>query len=376
MRRMTVARLIAREMRYTPINTVLCVAVVLASCALLVALAGIHAASVDETRVLMKALGFNLLIVARDADPARWQALDFSGPDMPEDYVKKLAAESSVMAQHFVGKYQRSVLLEGCTAVLTGVVAESVVGGAKMQPMPTAYEVPDGRVYLGAAVARALRKNANDPIDILGKTFTVGRVLEETGVMPDDIRVFAPLHEVQSLLGCHRQQEIERAFHAFLQLERLLLQLELARLDLREVQGSILLARDAQRTLVERLSAVALGLVLAGAAVALWGLTHQNVSHRRREISVLRALGVSDTRIALVFIGKIALYAVAGAVLGCVAGAVAARQFNIAAQPAVVEWPFIRNVVLAAPLFSMIASLPPIVSGLLREPTSVLGEDA
>ena len=379
--RITIGYLIRREMQYSRLNTALCLAVVAVSAGLLTAMAGLTVASVDATRVMMKQMGFNLLITAQDVDPARYQALDFQNADMPEQNVRLLATNSGVMAQHFVGKYQKTISIDGCTVVLTGVLSEVVQRGPEKQAMPTAYDVPAGKVMLGSAAARALKKEPGDTLTILGKPFGVAAVNAETGAIPDDIRIYAPLHEVQALLGCPgRVNAIDAlACQCPTNAKDIIVALKqnieavLPQVNVHAYR-SILLARHEQRGMIDQLAWAAIAIVMLGAAAAIWGLTHLNVSARRHEIGVLRAMGVKDARIAQLFLGKILGYSVVGAVVGCIAGHAAAVGINFTGRPIGIDAILMIAILVAAPVLSMLFGLPPILAHLSKEPIDVLGE--
>ncbi len=379
--RMTLSRLIRREMQRSKVNTLLCLIVVTLASGLFVAMTDISLASIDSTRVMMKDMGFNLLVLPRGVDPARYQALDFQDIDMPEEYVKKLSENTVILAQHFVGKYQKTVELDGRKIVLTGVLGEIARTGTEKKPMPTAYTVPKGQVFLGAAAARAMNKKAGDKVTLLGRSFDVGRVLDEIGAMPEDIRVYAHLHDVQELLGrpgrvnaidalacqCPASAKdiialISKSIHDVLP-------------DV-EVQPyqSILLARHQQRVLMERLQLAALAIVILGSAAAVCGLTYQNVTNRRHEIGVLRALGVADRKIYGVFLGKILVYGVVGSLLGTGLGRMASGWLSVAQSPAVAPLNVLTCVVIITPIACIAFGLPPIVSRLMQEQIEVLGE--
>ncbi len=380
---MTWTRMVLREMAYSRWNTLACMAVVAAATALFLAMMDIGASSVDATRLLMRDMGFNLQITPAGADQARWQALDFVGPDMPEEYVHRLTRQRQIMAQHFVGKLQHTVQAEGCTLVLTGVLPETVRTGTEKTPMPTAYAVPEGQVYLGAAIARATGKKPGDAFQILSRTFEVGRVLDEYGAIPEDIRVYARLHDVQALLN--RPGRINS-------IDALACQCPA---DVRDIVGlvresiesvlpdvavqpyySILLARHEQRVMMRRLQMAALAAALAAAAAAVWGLTYQNVVSRRQEIGTLRALGMREEMILVAFLAKIAAYALIGAALGCVIGRIFFLCSRVAPPTTMTPPTTIMLLIVVTPLLAMIFGLPPIAGRLLREPADTLGEGA
>lgn len=378
---LTLRRLILREMQRSKFNTLLCLLSVAVATGLLIAMVSISRSSVDATRKMMKNMGFNLLITPPGVDAARYQALDFDGGDMPEDSVTKLVG-STVLAQHFVGKYQKRIVLDGCTAVLTGVLPEETKHGTTMKPMPTAYVVVSGEVNAGAAIATALNLQPGGSLDILGKAFKVAKVLDEVGTIPEDIRVFAHLHDVQALLGVQGRVNAIDALAcqcpaAAEDIERALRDSVHAVLPDVNVQAyrSILIARHKQRHMMYRLELAGLGIVMAAAAAAIWGLTYQNVRNRRREIGVLRAIGVPGWRIAALFIGKILAYSIAGAILGCLLGPPLARWMNVTQTVLTTPSSILLATLLLTPVAAVLFGLPPVAGGLLEETAAVLEED-
>jgi len=191
-------RLILREMQRSKVNSLLSLLVVALATGVWVAMLAVGQASEDATRKMMKDMGFNLMITPKGTDPARLQILDFSKEDMPEEYVTRLAAQGNLPAEHFVGKLQKRIEIQGETAVLTGVLAEAGRIGSKVKPMPTAYEVKPGEVYLASALAQRLGMHPGAALNIEGRPFSVAKVLEPVGAMPEDIRIFADLHECKA----------------------------------------------------------------------------------------------------------------------------------------------------------------------------------
>jgi ABC-type lipoprotein release transport system permease subunit len=372
--------MILREMQSSPVNTLLSLLTVAVAAGVLVAMVCLSRASVDATRKMMKDMGFNLLITPPGVEPARYQALDFSGGDMPESYIDKLAG-STVLAQHLVGKYQKTIDVQGMTAVLTGVLPEVTKHGTVKAPMPTAYEVEQGTVKVGSALAEAMKLSPGDSVTILGRAFMVDTVLPEKGLIPDDIRIYAHLHDVQALLDRPGRVNAIDALACFcpVNVDDLFAALEeTVKEALPEVNvkpyRSIIKARQAQRTMMYRLELAVLAIVMAASAAAIWGLTWQNVYSRRHEIGVFRALGVSGARIAMLFTGKILIYSETGAALGCAAGVAAAHLMNMTGRPIVAPWFLFAGILLLTPLTAVLFGLPPIIGRLLQEPIHVLGE--
>ena len=381
-KQLTFRRMLLREMWHSRWNTLACILVVMAAVGLYVAMSDIGAASVDATRVLMKEMGFNLQVIPATADRARYQALDYEGVDMPETYVEKLSGSPFIMAQHFVGKLQHTTEVDGYKIVLTGVLGQTIRTGTVKDPMPTSYVVPRGEAFMGAAAARSLKKNVGERIVILGREFTLTRVLPEYGAIPEDIRVFVHLRDAQELLGkpdrinaidalaCQCPANVKDIVARVRQsIEAILPDVQV------EPYYSLLLARHNQRVLMMRIQLAVLVGALIVAAAALWGLTYQNVSTRRYEIGVLRALGFSDSRILILFLGKTALYAVVATLTGCLAG----RAFTLfseisTASPVLTPISTLLLLLPVTTLAAMLFCLPPVMGVLLRDPADILGE--
>ena len=75
----------------------------------------------DETRKLMRDMGFNLMIVHSDTNMADFWADDFSTKDMPEDYIDRLAAAQSItLVTHLVASIQEKIDWNGQKVLLVG----------------------------------------------------------------------------------------------------------------------------------------------------------------------------------------------------------------------------------------------------------------
>jgi len=376
----SLSHMILREVQRSKLNTALCFCVILLATGLLIVMMTVSASSVDATRVYMKNMGFNLLITPENADPAQYQALDFTNADMPEENVDKLA-NSTVLAQHFVGKYQQTIQINGKTVVLTGVRAEKTTIGRPKKPMPTAYEVPPNQAYIGSAAAKSLNAAAGGMLNILGRDFEVGKILKARGAIPEDIRVFIQLSEAQTLLDAEGKinaidalacqcpidtEEIAAALRA--SIDEVLPGVQV------EPYTDILTARHKQRDMMKRFEMFAVAIMLAASATAIWGLTYLNVRNRRPELGVFVALGIPGPRIALLFVGKVLLFSVTGSVAGCASGYMLAPAFVVTKIILLPSLSDIISIAVAAPVVAVIFSIPPIVAGLLQDPADLLRE--
>ena len=107
-------------------------------------------------------------------------------------------------------------------------------------------------------------------IALLGELHSVVQKIDEDlpqsrGVADIDLRsVFDPVGKLQLLVHGGVSDHVERAFHTFAQIEPLLLQLHLARFDLREVQDVVEDGQERPRALVRRQRVIALFICQIG----------------------------------------------------------------------------------------------------------------
>ena len=127
---------------------------------------------------------------------------------------------------------------------------------------------------------------------------------------------------------------------------------------------------------MEALAGWMLPLLVAGAAVGTGLGALVNVRHRRREIGVLRALGVGSGRIFGVFLTRAVLVGAAGAVAGYVIGFAAACAWPAAPPAGEVFSPWLLAAVLPlAPLLSAAAGWVPAMLAARQDPATVLREE-
>jgi len=362
----------------------------------------------DETRKLMRDIGFNLLIVHKDARMEDLWAEDYSDVDMPQAYVDRLAAAPQLtLVAHLVATLKRRIKWQNSpderprTALLIGYLPERVQAHRE-QKKPMGMNIEPGTVVLGYELGG--RMSSGDTVDVLGKQLTVASVLPEKGGK-EDITINVHLADAQAILdkpgrinqilalGC--QCEGERLPQIRAQLADVLPETKITE------HGSIAVARAEQRDLVaasgqkiaadlksqrDRLNAklqtlaaivTPLVLVVCGTWVGLLALT--NVRDRRPEIGLLRAIGKGSPQIAALFIGRALLLGLAGGALGVVLGwglshALAARIFDVSAATFQVDMQLLLITALGAPLLAAMASYLPTLSALSQDPSVVLNE--
>lgn len=379
---MSLFRLLTEEIRHRKLNFALGVVAVAAAVALFVALLTTGRAAQDETRRLMRDMGFNLLIVPRGTDMQDFWASDFAENDMPEEYVHRLAATPWLDMQHYVAMLQRKVRWRNHHVLLTGVLPElGNVGKRTRSPM--GYQIPRGTCYVGYELARSLKIEPGARLDVLGQQLHVERCLLESG-SKDDVRIYAHLHDVQEMLGMPGRINMIQALHCVCLATSLAdVRNKLARAlpstNVTEMQ-TIALARAEMRKAVARYVAFILPIVLAICAVSVGLLSLVNVRQRRQEIGLFRALGFGSGSVATLFVGRATVIGVVGAVLGFAAGTALALQFG----PAIFKithahieplYDLLAWSAVIAPFVAALASFIPAMVAVTQDPAIVLAQE-
>jgi len=364
----------------------------------------------DQTRLLMKDMGFNLMIVHRDTNMSDFWADDFAKETMPQEYVERLAADERLTkVNHLVASLQQKITWNGRSALLVGYLPETPRShqpqtkfAAKMaeqqkQKLPMGEDIPPGTVRLGHELAQG--KQSGEEIDLLGATFTIDQIVPEKG-SKEDITIKVHLSDAQRLLGLPGQINQIFALECHcrkgdLPVIREQLEAVLPEAQVTEFQ-SIAVARARQReevkenrqselNRVETLAAVITPLAVLAAAVWVGLLMLANVRERRCEIGILRALGKGSGTIAVLFLGKAVLLGLVGAVAGFLLGT--AIGYGLGTE--VLQWigtapvyaaadffrfPYLMLMIalLGAPVVSAAASYLPTLAALRQDPAVVL----
>lgn len=374
-------RLILHEIRYRKMNFLLGVAVVMSATAIFVAFHAMTEAQERETRRVTRDLGFNLRIIPKSTDMDQFYATGFSQQTMPEAAVHRLVGHGNISYNHLVAMLQRPLMLSGKEVLLTGISPEYAPPGQRKKPM--SYSIEPGRAHIGYRLAQRLQLVEGDSLELEGKPFQVERVLSEIGTV-DDIRVFANLADVQNVLNLTDQiNEIKAIDCLCLTAEENPLAILREELEAALPEAKVIMlkamaeTRARQRQSAEKYFAFLTPVILIGCALCIGALAMMNVSDRRQEIGLFRALGHSSSRILMLFLGKALLIGSLGAILGFTVGSGLAvslgpQVFPITASAIRCPWPLLAMSLIAAPVFTMIASFPPAASAATQDPAVVL----
>ena len=417
---MTCTGLFVREIRFRPWTFLLAVIAVSSVAACLVgiqAFLSVHDAETEtivaeleqrssermaslrnDARVFSKTLGFNLLMLPVQQDPAEFYADNTSSHFFSAEEIAKLAATRFETVNHLLPILRHQVTWDrfGGKVVLMGVQGEIFIKAPSFQK-PIEETIPPGQIHVGHAIAQRLALSPGDAVELLGESFTVRRMLPQKANI-DDISILMNLADLQRMTGaegkaggilalsCNCAQgdldPIRREVAAVigeLQVVEFSNRAR-ARQQARDAIGKgtkaqiedIKTSRGVLRTQAERLAALLLGVVMAGTIVLLGVMTLLSARERRTEIAMLRALGLVTRSILGLFLGKAFLIGLCGGVLGSAAGVLGARAIFHQGVP--VSWAVLSVVVAVTTATAMFASAIPAFLAARTDPAEILNQ--
>jgi ABC-type lipoprotein release transport system permease subunit len=449
---MNIWRLVVREIGYRKLNfglALLSVAVAVGCLAAVLTVLGIHdvcteellaareaetaqrmAKLEDDYRKITRNLGFNVLILHKDQNPAALYAEEAASHYLPEEYAERLAKSRIVTVNHLLPSLQERLVLTWQDR--DGTVRQSMVHviGVRgevpilhqTQKKPLLDPVPAGSVVVGYQLHRDLGLKDGDRVRLeLARRVRDGEQVRLEKLPPielrvhrrydqrgseDDITIWVNLAEAQKLLGRPRQinamlalecncsdknrlagvrKEIEAILPDTQVIEKhsqALTRAEARNRAEKEALDGVRLEKERraeERQRQEGLAAVLVPLALLGALVWLGVLAFSNVRDRSNEIGILRALGVQSPPIFVLFLARAGLIGVMGTLLGYAAGSVVGMLWGeqVAASDlvsVVLEPVQLVAVLLAAPLLCALASALPALLAVRQDPAVVLRE--
>ncbi len=377
--------LIIKEIAGRKINFIFGVIAVVVAVAFFVSFYTSSEASNRETVRLTRDMGFNLRIIPKETNMDEFWATGFSNISMPEEYVLRFNKFKDFSYAHLVATLYKKVVWQNMNVVLTGISPEIEPSGKKKAPM--IFSIQPKTVYLGYEVAKAFNLEQGDTINLFGNKFTVAKTLTENG-SDNDIKIFAPLHEVQSMLNMEGKINEIKALDCLCLIDSHTDAIQLLRDQLDEVlpEGKVILnqtiavAREKQRHMFERYFAMLIPVLLFVAAIWIGILAFFNVKERQQEIGILRAVGYGTGKIAWLFLGRALLLGFIGAVLGFIIGTLFSLiygpdVFIITAQSIKPIYSLLLWSVIVAPLFAALASFIPTMIAISTDPALTLRDN-
>ena len=379
-------RLILKEMLERKLNFLLSLLAIVIATALFVAFFTTGEASKDETTRLMRDMGFNLRIIPEKTDMEKFWQRGYSEETMPESHVYELAAHGGISYAHLTAILQKKVIWQDREVFLTGIAPELSPPGKKKTPM--IFSIERENTYIGYEIAQSLKLRKGDTIDIFGKTFTVAHSLSESG-SEDDIRIYAHLHDVQSLLNMKNRINEIKALQCLCienntntnSLSALREQLARILPDAKVILiQNIASARESQRIMAERYFGFIIPFVVVVCMAWIGILAMTNVRERRQEIGIMRALGYSSIKIAALFLGKALVIGLLGAVVGFGLGTGLALVFGpaifkVTANMITPQIKLLFWAVITSPTVCALSVFIPAMIAVTQDPAVILREE-
>ena len=326
----------------------------------------------------LDALGANVLVLPKSVSIQDYYSADMQNDEFPEEYVERLALSDLQGLDNLSPKLSLPVKLKDRGFTLTGILpksefqAKAMWSGAGIFSRPaegcgTVADVPGAfrpdaketlvrqrviedlsatEVLIGADVAAILTLKEGDPLDVLGRTFTVSAVLPQTGTV-DDSRIFGHLHTVQELAGKGPVLNAIEIVGCCKEISGGLVQ-KINKLlpDAKVVTVTQVVDTQVKTNrMMTRFSLVFLGIIVLVGGASIANYMYANVFERRREIGTLMALGAGSGLILRMFLLKAVLLGLAGGIAGYILGTVLAVTLGprlagivVLPMPVLVAW--------------------------------------
>jgi len=382
---MSVLRLVFREMAHRLTDFLLALFAVVVAVSLFVGTQTLSHAMRREVGHLMLEMGFNILVLPPGTDVASFWSDDRVDGRFDEQQVEQAVAGRELAAVgHLDARLRERVLWRDIPVLLTGVLPlKSLAVEDRIRGMSDlALRSEPGRARLGYAVHSRLGLKEGDTVEINGRELTVAKCLPRVGGKKD-IGIFTHLHDAQAILDrpgeVNMLQVLERpggrdaTEHARAEVAELFPE---ARVEVVEMKATV--RRRMLRSL-DRWSAVIVPAVLVACAVWLGHLVLVNVRDRRREIGILRAIGVNGAGVAGLFLGRAAILGLLGGLVGFVVGTgltlwLGPGLFPLTAGSLRPVFALLGYSLVGAPLLCALAAYVPTRLAVAEDPADILSE--
>lgn len=361
----------------------------------------------DDYRVIMKRMGYNVMVLPAEQDPDELRMKGYVTATMPYEYAEKLAAAGVMSLNHLLPVLQREFQWEetGEKVLLCGVRGQMSLPGRRGGRSPIQAPIPPGRVALGNALAKRINVASGETITLQGTTFTVERVDPARGTI-EDMALWVALDLAQKWLQapdlisgilalecvCHSDsfgavvEEVQSILPGtkVFEFSSMVRGRAEARMRAAETRREAVLAEQEQRQRLRverhRAATTISALAIAGAVLWVFVLSFGNARDRISEIGLLRAVGVHQQSILLLLLGKALIMGALGGVAGVVAGWAIGVEAAGVAPTSLTAWQVaggwhILVVWILGPVLAGAASLIPALMAAHRDPAEVLGRE-
>ncbi|MFP3904618.1 MAG: ABC transporter permease [Armatimonadota bacterium] len=362
----------------------------------------------DDYRRIMKAMGYNVLILHEDQSFDEMHRLGYPTHYMPEAYTQRLADEKIGPLNHLMSVLQQKVSWPEMNreVLLTGIRGEVPITGTKKAKRPPLMDpVKPGDIKLGYHLANSTGLEESETITLRGRELTVREVYDQRGTQ-DDHTAWVSLDQAQEWMGREGQingilalectcpiDELDRIEERVRQIlpdtrvhefSAVMLARKKARVRAAEAHEKAIEQEKRYRAELRRerqaFASVLVPVTAIGAGAWIMFLMLNNVRERRGEIAILRAIGVSGRKIHSAFVLKAVIMGLCGGLIGVALG-VAVGAWLSAVTPAggniaaLVDTWVLAVAVLGAPVLAALASLLPARLAATQDPAEVLQEE-
>jgi putative ABC transport system permease protein len=384
-------RLVFKELFYRKVNSLIIILTVIVASTVSVAVFTLSKASENETRMIMREQGLNLYIFPKGTNLIDFYSVN-NTPVFPENYVDVLAESKTFDAvRHLTGILQ---LRYPDWKDPNGSLHQIVVIGYKDEAMQRflprqetmGFDVTKGTVHVGALLAKNIPEG--QPFVITGKdgnplAFQIAERMGEGKGMLDQGVAFN-LEDLQNLLGMEGQiNKIEalgcvchdgRIKNARNQVQTIFSDLEVTEIS------SIADARENQRLMMNKYGAFIIPFVILSSLLISGLLFYSNVTSRRHEIGLMKALGKSKLTILSMILMKACILGLLGSIAGFFAGSLVAGYFGkeifrFTAMDIAPLWNLFGYSILIFPVLWMLSSWIPALMATQVDAAGILSQE-
>ncbi len=365
---------------------------------------------VSETAVKVKLdnLGANIMILPQAASVDDYYSADIDAPTFPEEYVDRLTNSMLPGVDNLSPRLTRRIKVSEIPVILTGILPANELASKPI--WQTAGLVGDGlaascdpnsmanksygyqdeklqrkavdslaadEVLVGNVVAQRLKLSNGQALALEGKSFTIAKILPETGTI-DDNRVYAHLHVVQNLLGIKGQvSAIEVMGCCSAISDGLLGKMRNILPDTRITTiGQIVNTQIETNNLMAKISLIFLVIIVLVGAITIGNYMWANVEERRKEIGILITIGAKKSKIYRLFLSKSVILGFVGGITGYIVGTLSAlilgpQLAGLSTSPVPIY--FILSIVVAVAI-SLLGSILPVYRAARLDPALIMQE--
>jgi len=384
-------KLVIKELFYRKVSSLVILVTVIAASTVSVAVYTLSKASENETRKIMREQGLNLYIFPKGTNLLDFYSVN-NTPTFPENYIDTLAESKTFDAvRHLTGilqlKYPNWTDPNGSShqIVVMGYKDEAMQRFLSKQET-MGFDVEQGTVHVGSLLSVNIPEG--EKFEITGNDgkqyeFEIAKRFEEGKGMLDQGVAFN-LSDLQQVLGMEGQiNKIEalgcvchdgRINNARNQVQNIFSDLEVTEIS------SIADARENQRLMMNKYGSFIIPFILIVSMLISGLLFYSNVTGRRYEIGIMKAMGKSKSYILFIVLLKALLIGFAGSFAGFFAGSFIAEYFGkeifsftaISIKPL---WSLFGFSVIIFPILWMLSSWIPALMASQIDAAKTLGKE-